>query len=320
RDAQGNVMAVYKRHFDDQGLPGGIEANDILTLSEHHIYGSDRMGLQTYDKVVASAYVDITSHNGDGTIVGNWQSPTVTVADDDITITQGDKYYELANHLGNVLVVITNRHIPVDVNADFDLEYYTADVVSYSDYYPFGSLMPGRNYNTPNYRYGFQGQEKDDEAKGSGNSINYKYRMHDPRLGRFLSIDPFTRKYPFYSPYAFSGNRVIDAIEYEGLQPLTIPNPGGTGVVLNPTYQQVRQINLPDGTSVPIYQFQNNPGILAITPQGRDAINSFQDQGFSATNQNQHDELYTSPPGQDVQVRVGVGGVSDPDDATSQFR
>ncbi|MCF8374277.1 MAG: hypothetical protein K9H64_21830 [Bacteroidales bacterium] len=69
------------------------------------------------------------------------------------------------------------------------------------------------------YRFGFQGQEKDDEVKGAGNSINYKYRMHDPRIGRFFAVDPLTAKYPFYSPYAFSGNRVIDCIELEGLEP-----------------------------------------------------------------------------------------------------
>src|SRR5690606_17456216 len=63
------------------------------------------------------------------------------------------------------------------------------------------------------YRYGFQGQEKDDEIKGSGNSVNYTYRMHDPRLGRFFAVDPLTPQYPHNSPYAFSENRVIDGIE-----------------------------------------------------------------------------------------------------------
>jgi RHS repeat-associated protein len=72
------------------------------------------------------------------------------------------------------------------------------------------------------YRYGFQGQEKDDEWKGSGNSINYKYRVHDPRLGRFLSIDPLAPDYPHNSPYAFSENRVVDAIELEGLEAFLI--------------------------------------------------------------------------------------------------
>jgi len=70
------------------------------------------------------------------------------------------------------------------------------------------------------YRYGFQGQERDDEIKGEGNSVNYKYRMHDPRVGRFFAVDPLASKYPYYSPYAFSGNRVIDAYELEGLEPV----------------------------------------------------------------------------------------------------
>lgn len=68
------------------------------------------------------------------------------------------------------------------------------------------------------YRYGFQGQERDDELKGDGNSVNYKYRVHDPRLGRFFSVDPLTVKYPANGPYNFSENRVIDAIELEGLE------------------------------------------------------------------------------------------------------
>lgn len=77
------------------------------------------------------------------------------------------------------------------------------------------------------YRYGFQGQEKDDEIKGEGNSINYKYRMHDPRIGRFFAVDPLASSYPFYSPYAFSGNRVIDATELEGLEPNIIGSVNG---------------------------------------------------------------------------------------------
>jgi len=43
--------------------------------------------------------------------------------------------------------------------------------------------------------------------------------MHDPRIGRFFAIDPLASKYPFYSPYAFSGNEVIGSREIEGLEP-----------------------------------------------------------------------------------------------------
>lgn len=81
--------------------------------------------------------------------------------------------------------------------------------------------MPGRKFTqgSSSYRYGFQKQEKDNEIYGEGNAISFTHRVEDTRLGRFFSTDPLTKKYPFYSPYSFSGNRVIDAIELEGLEP-----------------------------------------------------------------------------------------------------
>jgi len=80
-------------------------------------------------------------------------------------------------------------------------------------------LLPGRHANTGDYRYGFQGQELDNEIKGEGNSINYKYRMHDPRVGRFFAVDPLVIDYPYYSPYQFSGNTPMMSVEMEGLEP-----------------------------------------------------------------------------------------------------
>ncbi len=100
------------------------------------------------------------------------------------------------------------------------------------DYYAFGMNMPGRTYNPDEYRYGFQGQEKDDEIKGSGNSVNYKFRMHDPRIGRFLSLDPLAPQYPHNSPYAFSENRVIDGVELEGLEWISGENLRSYGGIL----------------------------------------------------------------------------------------
>jgi RHS repeat-associated protein len=79
-------------------------------------------------------------------------------------------------------------------------------------------LVPNRHDNSGEYRYGFQGQEKDDEVKGEGNSLNYTFRMHDPRVGRFLSRDLLSSEFPWNSPYAFSENRVIDGFELEGLE------------------------------------------------------------------------------------------------------
>ncbi|MFT5821470.1 MAG: RHS repeat-associated protein [Crocinitomix sp.] len=127
------------------------------------------------------------------------------------TRTIGRKMYELKDHLGNVRTVVTDRKI-------YDGSNYTAEIVSVTDYYPYGMQMPGRNQTSAVYRYGFQGQEKDDEVKGEGNSVNYKYRMHDPRIGRFFAVDPLAGKYPHNSSYAFSENRVVDGVELEGLE------------------------------------------------------------------------------------------------------
>jgi len=79
-------------------------------------------------------------------------------------------------------------------------------------------LVPNRHASSAAYRYGFQGQEKDDELKGEGNSLNYTFRMHDPRVGRFFAVDPLTSSYPWYTPYSFSGNKVIAFTELEGLE------------------------------------------------------------------------------------------------------
>ncbi len=111
----------------------------------------------------------------------------------------------------DILSVLKNSSLSI-------IFHYEAYIVSVNDYYPFGSLMPGRDYNPGYSRYGFQGQENDNELKGTANSVNFKYRVHDPRIGRFLSIDPLAKEYPWNSPYAFAENRVIDGIDLEGLE------------------------------------------------------------------------------------------------------
>jgi len=82
------------------------------------------------------------------------------------------------------------------------------------------------------FRYGFQNQEMDDELKGDGNSVNYKYRIHDPRLGRFFAIDPLASQYPHNSTYAFSENRLIDGVELEGREYLCV-TVGARGTFVN---------------------------------------------------------------------------------------
>ncbi|NUY82719.1 hypothetical protein HUK80_17585 [Flavobacterium sp. MAH-1] len=60
--------------------------------------------------------------------------------------------------------------------------------------------------------------EQDNELKSKGNSINYEKRFYDPRVGRFLSIDPLEKKFPWYTPFQFAGNTPIQAIDLDGAE------------------------------------------------------------------------------------------------------
>lgn len=156
----------------------------LYTLKEQHIYGSSRIGVQQPNKVVANQ-----AGRKDPTLFSN---------------TVGDKRYELSNHLGNVLAVITDRKLTSKNNGNIQLK---PDVVAYNDYYPFGMLVPGRHGNSGDYRYGYQGSEKDNEVKGEGNSYTTHYRFLDPRVGRWMSIDPVTM--PSESPYSSMANNPV---------------------------------------------------------------------------------------------------------------
>ncbi len=77
--------------------------------------------------------------------------------------------------------------------------------------------MPGRKFDAGSgYRYGFNGKENDKDA-GEGIQ-DYGMRIYDARVGRFLSEDPITAKYPELTPYQFASNRPIDGIDMDGLE------------------------------------------------------------------------------------------------------
>ena len=90
-----------------------------------------------------------------------------------------------------------------------------SDVMSYSDYYPFGAPMSERTWSA-NYRYGFNGKEKDSEVQGAGNSYDFGSRMYDGRLGKWLTLDPLTRQFPYNSPYQYAANSPLLMIDRDG--------------------------------------------------------------------------------------------------------
>ncbi len=131
------------------------------------------------------------------------------------------KYYINANLVRSVSESSPNSNMLADISMFepntyvYNLTYggdnthFAPDIVSASDYYPFGSQMVGRSFSTNQYRYGFGGQEKDDEVFNStGTSYTAQFWQYDSRLGRRWNVDPFT--YPWQSSYtAFNNNPII---------------------------------------------------------------------------------------------------------------
>lgn len=183
RDATGNVMGNYYQ-TNVSGLPSH-------KLIEHPIYGSSRLGSDNTQQEMIAAVIP---------------SP--------FTRTIGNKYFEGVNHLGNVLSVYTDKKIPRDDNSDGTVDYYQAEVVSCSDYTPFGAPMNERTFSSNKYRYGFNGQEKDDEVSGQGNSYTAEFWQYDSRLGRRWNSDPIVK--PWMSPYHAFSNKPILNIDPNG--------------------------------------------------------------------------------------------------------
>lgn len=196
RDAQGNTMAVYS------------SANDTTyRLNEHHIYGSSRLGMQTY-----RGGDNVTGKH----LIKNTNLVQRVPPDSMVYNVRGLKQYELSNHLGNVQATISDKKLVVMVLSSTTIEYYLPDVQSMTDYYPFGMVMDGRSYNAGNgYRYGFNGKEKDDET----GLQDYGFRIYNTGICQFLSVDPLIYDYPWYTPYQFAGNMPIWAIDLDGLEP-----------------------------------------------------------------------------------------------------
>lgn len=86
--------------------------------------------------------------------------------------------------------------------------YYHIDTTTH--HHPGGMLMPGRSFNSPTYRFGMNGQEKDDEITGTtGSHYTALYWEYDSRILRRWNVEPKSSKYPYLSPYCVFENNPI---------------------------------------------------------------------------------------------------------------
>ena len=117
------------------------------------------------------------------------------------------KKFELSNHLGNVVSVITNEKKPNNLDSDQNIDYFSPVIASSVTYWPFG--YPLKTENPQAYRFGFNGMEKDPEITGQeGSHYTALFWQYDSRIGRRWNLDPVT--YSWQSSYtAFNNNPVF---------------------------------------------------------------------------------------------------------------
>ena len=176
-----DIIHITQYVRDASGNVMAVYKDSLAT--EQYVYGSSRLGLY-----------------GGGRYYGQQ--------------SLGERQYELSNHLGNVLAVVTDN---IGMNT---ADSVWASVVSTRDYYPFGLEMQGRIWSdsTLIYRYGFNGKEKDDTEEWGNTAYDYGFRIYNPSIGKFLSVDPLAKEFPWNGSYAFAENQVISCIDLEGLE------------------------------------------------------------------------------------------------------
>ena len=171
-DAQGNQISMYEHLVNSSSVD--------YTLVERNIYGSSLLGVNK---------LGVNLFTGEPTTTQNL----------------GLKYYHISNHLGNVLTVFSDLKTPITNNGQ-TVSGYEVTSIQTNDYSPFGVELDGRS-SVGSYRYGFQGQEKDDEISGKGNSYTAEFWQYDSRLGRRWNRDPIIKHHE--SPYASFANNPI---------------------------------------------------------------------------------------------------------------
>ena len=189
---------------DAQGNTMGVYTrhNDSVSWREQYIFGSTRLGLYRADTLVNKGLQVISK------------------------LYEGKRNYELTNHLGNVLAVINDRKTD-SLNGTVKVGF-NAVVISATDYFPFGMTIDSRSYTAAaTYRYGFNGKENDKET----GEQDYGMRIYDPRIAKFLSVDPIANKYPELTPYQFASNTPIQAIDLDGLEKYSVSNSENNKIV-----------------------------------------------------------------------------------------
>jgi RHS repeat-associated protein len=117
------------------------------------------------------------------------------------------------SYIGQFLIEINAGSPPVNTLSSASIEVAEIVITQIDE----NVSVPLAQRDEAAYKYGFNGMERDDEVRGTGNSYEFANRsIYDSRLGRFVSVDISANKFPSLSPYAFAGNKPISHKDQDG--------------------------------------------------------------------------------------------------------
>jgi RHS repeat-associated protein len=201
----GTAFGMYLK-YDVTGKITGIYADELLTQLKI-AYAYDEAGNRisradyTGPSPVTTYYVDDIAGNSLALYVGSTLTEIPVYGSDRLgtyNVAANSYVYELKDNVGSVRVVI-NRTKKSDG---------TADILTYNDYYPFGSIAQSGGTG---YRYDYQGAFAEKDPVTGFN--NFDLRMYDGRIGRWLSTDPAGQ---YASPYEGMGNNPVTGSDPTG--------------------------------------------------------------------------------------------------------
>ena len=171
----------------------------------------------------------------------NVERETLHIADDkqriaqiDSDITTTTTRYQLSDHLGSASVELDEN----------------ADIISYEEYYPFGSTSyrNGRNeVDVSLKRYKYVMKELDNET----GLYYYGARYYASWLGRFIAIDPKQHSYQHLTPYNYVANSPLNNTDPDGMD--IIPTSDEAG---NKTKEAIDRILIYDEISN-LFQYES---------------------------------------------------------------
>jgi RHS repeat-associated protein len=109
----------------------------------------------------------------------------------------------------------TNTTVVLPMNGGIDEVNIFKKALSQSDIAKLAQRQPLAEGDE--YRYAFNGKEKENGDFGD-TSYDYGFRIYNPRIGKFLSVDPLTKSYPMLTPYQFASNSPMRFVDIDGLE------------------------------------------------------------------------------------------------------